>query len=380
MCQTWSGKPRRPVFSRRSSNNSVLLLLSCSSLETRTLHLNIIPPTAGKPPQKLKHKIKAQHVISPRTIPRPPSHHALRRLRDNKTTPENPTTPKDNITLKKISLKNTYSNHEDTFYTAFNSTQSAEPPKAEKAPSEIQLELPSDQMFSPVSRASTTLSITKICLNVSSACNKDSDKITMQSRKEKHQNTPRSRPITRDNRSRPVTRDTGTRLSVKTVKNAAVYVKKANRLKGVKLKPKAFKKNVKLVGIIKTPKRKHEKSVTDEKNGKNLVEANSLIPVAITEAVRNTNANTKNKPGTESDEMQANCIDIEDANFFMCSNETVGLPLAEKEHNRTIEVKLSSNVEQSIHTQEHRPQSPVTVKPMPAKHHKFVLPNVQKCF
>ena len=359
-----------------------LLLLSCSSLETRNLLLNLSPPTAGKYLRKTnKNKIKAQPIISPRTIPRPPSHHALKRIRDNKTIPHKPTTPKDNIILKKITLKDGSLNREETFYSTFNSIPSIEPPKAEKAPTEIQLDLPADETFTPLSRASTTLSTAKITLDISSARKKDVIKITSPkappSRKEKRVNTtPRTekQPSRQISRSRPVTRDRGARLSVKTMKNAATYVKKANALKGVKLKSKTFKKNVKLVGIVKKPKKKLQKSDEGEKKvneaavGKPVSDANNEHETKETDVY----GITKHIP--KSNKLEATFIDVEDANFFMCSNETDDLPPVEKEIEQEVEIFHNNVEEKTLETQIHRPQSPVVVKPMPAKHHKFVLP------
>ena len=315
----------------------------------------------------------------------------MRRIRDNKTIPHNLATTKDNITLKKISFKDDHLNHEETFYRTFNSVQSTEPPKAEKAPTEIQLELPSDQTFAPLSRASTTLSTAKITLDISSARNRDDDKITslrkLPSKSEKRKTTttpntdrqpsrqtPRSRPITKDSRSRPVTRDRGTGLSVKTVKNAAIYVKKANVLKGVKLKPKAFKKNVKLIGVIRKPKRKHEEYVKGEKKDNHLVEAKPVSSAANTHGIQQTNVNSIDEPEPVSNKLQTTFIDIEDANFFMCSNETDDLLPVENKNDQRVEINHTSKLDQAIKTEVHRPQSPLVVKQMPAKHHKFVMP------
>ena len=296
--------------------------------------------------------------------------------------PHKPTTPKDNIILKKITLKDGSLNREETFYSTFNSIPSTEPLKAEKAPTEIQLDLPADETFTPLSRASTTLSTAKITLDISSARKKDDIKITSPkappSRKEKRVTTTTPRTERQPNRQiprlRPVTRDRGARLSAKTVKNAATYVKKANALKGIKLKSKTFKRSVKLVGIVKKPKKKLQDSDEGEKRFNEAAVKKHVSDAKNAHETKETDVYGITKHIPKSNKLQATFIDVEDANFFMCSNETDDLPPVAKEIEQEVEIFHNNVEEKTVETQIHRPQSPLVVKPMPAKHHKFVLP------
>ena len=309
---------------------------------------------------RYKNKIKAQPLNPPRIIPRPPSHHALKRVQDAKTRRKNAADEKQQITLTHATLKGSGINREETFYNSFSKIPSAEPQRATEAPPEMQLELPDDQTFISLSRASTSLSATKIRIDIASARNR-SDQQT-------NRNVNTSKSTVESKRKQIRTHSNGAvkrksvQVAVKSLKNTA-YLKKTNVLKGVKLNSKAFKQNVKLVGRLTKKKKIQRKpqnltKINEEQNSKTETHAIDKITETKHEHVDdNWNESQKRK------EMPTVNVDVEDRNFFMCSNDIETLPAT-----------VSKIIERQEEMQNHRPQTPLTIKPMPAKQPKFVLP------
>ena len=253
---------------------------------------------------------------------------------------------------------------EETFYTSFNPIPSVEPPKAAEAPPELQLQLPPDQSFTPLSRPSTTLSATKVNIDIQST--RDNRPIQFSSRKESAKTPVERKPKGRVVISRGANRKHSTKMSVKTLKNAGSYVKNANALKGVKLNSKTFKQNVKLIGKVRKMKKVKSKpdSVPKQKENKDKVETKITITDVDKASKQQMLHDNLIKPPVVA-ELTEVSVDVEDTNFFMCSNEVDTIPI--KTTDKGI-AKSADNV------QNHQPESPLVVKPMPAKHHKFVLP------
>ena len=266
--------------------------------------------------------------------------------------------------MKHVTLKENGIKREETFYESFNKIPPSTP-KVPEAPPEMKLELPVDQVFSAFSRSSTTLSATAVQIDINSA--KDRSSLYTTGKNEVKKPTTERKENKSATNSISVVKRKGAQMTAKSMKNTE-YVKRANVLKGVKLNSKTFKKNVKLVGRVTRKKKterkeSHKGKLKDVQNNKTEISAPNTPREPKHEHVSESLNQTKK-------DMPAVSVDVEDRNFFMCSNESDNIPAPVPE----------TKVERQSETQNHRSQSPLVVKPMPAKHHKFVLPkfkNVQ---